>query len=201
MGSAPKLEVLFNLDPEKHPSHSSSIIALQAWDRNFSENSTEASIVILVINHLFSNGISTEDLHSGDKLTEEKLIQALKFAEDHLRENFETTSLPLNKLQIHSRGDTFLPFAGGPDVMAAVYSTIQEDGTMRPIAGDSYIQMVQWTKDGPIIESINAYGASNHEDSAHHTDQMELFTNQKLKPMSLNKEVVYKQAKRIYNPK
>lgn len=201
MGSAPKLEVLFNLDPKKHPSHSSSIIALQAWDRNFSGNSTEASLVILVINHLFSNGISTEDLHSGDKLTEEKLIKALKFAEDHLRENFGTTSLPLNKLQIHSRGDTFLPFAGGPDVMAAVYSTIQEDGTVRPIAGDSYIQMVQWTKDGPIIESINAYGASNHEDSAHHTDQMELFTNQKLKPMSLNKELVYKQAKRIYNPK
>ncbi len=60
---------------------------------------------------------------------------------------------------------------------------------------------MQWTENGPIIESINAYGASNHADSPHHTDQMELFTEQKLKPMTLDKQEVYKQAKSIYHPK
>jgi acyl-homoserine-lactone acylase len=201
MDSAPNLEPLFNLNPEKYTQHKSSIQKLHLWDRNFSESSTEASLVILVINHLFSNGISNEDLRGGNKLTESKLIESLAYAEKHLLKSFGTLKVPLNKLQIHSRGDKFLPFAGGPDVMAAVYSTLNEDGTMRPIAGDSYIQMVQWTDQGPIIESINAYGASNHAESPHHTDQMDLFTNQKFKPMTLDKDVVYKQAKSIYHPK
>ena len=200
MDSAPKLEVLFNLDPEKYPQHAASITALNMWDREFSEVSHEASIVVLVINHLFKNGIDNEDLRAGEKLTESKLIAAINFAENHLITNFMKKEVPLAELQIHSRANTYLPFAGGPDVMAAVYSSIQEDGTVRPIAGDSYIQMVQWTENGPIIESINAYGASNHADSPHHTDQMELFTQQKLKPMTLDKQEVYKQAKSIYHP-
>lgn len=201
MDSAPKLEVLFNLDPEKYPQHASTITDLNMWDREFSESSPEASIVVLVINHLFKNGINNDDLRDGEKLTESKLIAAINFAENHLITNFMKTEVPLAELQIHSRADTYLPFAGGPDVMAAVYSSIQEDGTVRPIAGDSYIQMVQWTENGPIIESINAYGASNHVESPHHTDQMELFTKQKLKPMTLDKQEVYKQAKSIYHPK
>lgn len=201
MDSAPRLEVLFNLDPKQYPHLASSIQLLSAWNRSFDENSMEAPIVILVLNHLFSNGISTPDLYSGSKLTESKLITALEFAEKHLDKHFGSKQVPLQAFQIHSRDQVYLPFAGGPDVMAAVYSRIQKNGTVRPIAGDSYIQMVQWTAEGPIIESINAYGASNVKGNAHHTDQMELFTNQAFKPMSLDKEKVYQAAERIYNPK
>ena len=94
-----------------------------------------------------------------------------------------------------------MAYGGGPDVLAAVGSRMQKDGRLRPIAGDSYIQMVRFTPDGPVLESINAYGASAKPGSPHYTDQMELFTQQKLKPMTLNKEEVLKNAKRVYAPK
>ena len=50
------------------------------------------------------------------------------------------------------------------------------------------------------IETVKCYGASNHPDSPHYTDQMELFVNQQTKPMSLDKAEVLKTAKRVYHP-
>ena len=52
-----------------------------------------------------------------------------------------------------------------------------------------------------IIETIHAYGASNKPDSPHFNDQMEMFTQQKRKSMTLDIEEVRKNAVRIYSPK
>jgi hypothetical protein len=54
--------------------------------------------------------------------------------------------------------------------------------------------------DGPIIETLNTYGASARKNSPHYTDQMEMFTKQQTKPMTLNKAEVYKNAEKIYHP-
>ncbi len=51
-----------------------------------------------------------------------------------------------------------------------------------------------------VIESLNVYGASAKKDSPHYTDQMEMFTRQQTKKMTLNKAEVYKNAKSIYHP-
>jgi acyl-homoserine-lactone acylase len=66
--------------------------------------------------------------------------------------------------------------------------------------GESYIMMVQFGDGLPQIETINVYGASNDPESPHYDEQMELFLAQKLKPMSLDKAEVMKNAKRVYNP-
>ena len=107
----------------------------------------------------------------------------------------------MGQLQRHTRGSVDLPYGGGPDVLAAVASKPHENGRLRAAAGDSYIQLVQYSKDGVVIESINAYGASAKPDSKHYTDQMELFTKQQLKPMTLDKETIFKEAERVYHPK
>jgi acyl-homoserine-lactone acylase len=67
--------------------------------------------------------------------------------------------------------------------------------------GDAFIELVRFTKDGPIIETLNTYGASARKNSPHYTDQMEMFTKQQTKPMTLNKAEVYKNAEKIYHPK
>ncbi len=54
--------------------------------------------------------------------------------------------------------------------------------------------------EGPIIEKVNTYGASNRPDSPHYDDQMEMFLQHKTKRMSLNKKEVYAKAERVYHP-
>ncbi|MGB1318224.1 MAG: penicillin acylase family protein, partial [Flavobacteriales bacterium] len=62
--------------------------------------------------------------------------------------------------------------------------------------------LVDFDENGiPKIETVNAFGASNKPESPHYNDQMELWTQQKTKPMTLNREEVYKEAEKIYNPK
>ena len=201
MRSAPKLEPIFSLDESKFPQIAGSIQLLKSWDRVASEDSEAASIFILALYDILRKIKSRKSLVSGDELTEASLAASVQSAQDHLQENFGKVKVPLGQVQRHSRGDVSLAYGGGPDVLAAVGSRMQNDGRLRPIAGDSYIQMVRFTPDGPVLESINAYGASAKPGSPHYTDQMELFTQQKLKPMTLDKEEVLKNAKRVYAPK
>jgi acyl-homoserine-lactone acylase len=82
-----------------------------------------------------------------------------------------------------------------------MYTKPYTKGRVQSNQGDSYIQLIKFSKTGlPEIETINCYGASNHPDSPHYTDQMELFVNQQTKPMTLDKAEVLKTAKRIYHP-
>lgn len=199
--SAPKLEPIFSLDQSKYPQLAGSIALLKDWDRVTSEDSEAASLFILSLYDILRKIKDRKSLISGDELDEASLAASLQNAQNHLQENFGTVKVPLGQLQRHSRGTVNLAYGGGPDVLAAVGSRMQKNGRLRPTAGDSYIQLVRFTKDGPLLETINAYGASAKPDSPHYTDQMELFTKQKLKPMTLKKEEILKKAKRVYAPK
>jgi acyl-homoserine-lactone acylase len=75
------------------------------------------------------------------------------------------------------------------------------DGKVKVVSGESYIELIRFTDKGPEIESVISYGSSDHPDSKHYDDQMEMYANFKTKKMTLNKDSVYKNAKRIYNPK
>ncbi|NBP06433.1 MAG: acylase, partial [Bacteroidetes bacterium] len=75
-----------------------------------------------------------------------------------------------------------------------------KNGQIKAKQGDAYIALVRFTKEGPEIESINAYGASANPKSPHYTDQMDLFVKQQTKKMTLNKTEVLQQAKRVYHP-
>ena len=61
--------------------------------------------------------------------------------------------------------------------------------------------MVRFTPEGPEIESVISYGSSDHPDSPHYNDQMELYAQFKTKKMTLDRETIYKEAERIYHPK
>ena len=151
--------------------------------------------------------ILTENLQSADRwcwrcqITEADVIRALTTTQDYFLDKYGSLSVRLGDFQRHIRGDKNLPLPGGPDVLAAMYSIEQKDGTFKGVAGESYIELVQFSEEGVQIETVNAYGSSANPDSPHYTDQMELFVKQQLKPMTLDKEEVLKTAKRIYHPK
>ena len=60
---------------------------------------------------------------------------------------------------------------------------------------------VRFAKEGlPKIESLNMYGASARQGNKHFDDQVEGYLQQKTRPMTLDKDAVYKGAERVYHP-
>ena len=75
-----------------------------------------------------------------------------------------------------------------------------KDGKVKVVSGESYIELVRFTEKGPEIESVISYGSSDHTESPHYNDQMEMYSKFKTKKMSLDKDEVYANAERIYHP-
>lgn len=200
MVAVPWLEPIFHLDPAAYPDIQAQIRLLQDWDRIADQESQAAATILLAYYHLESALKSGQSVLELGTLPESQLADALRYARDHFMQHFDQPMVPLGTLQQHRRGEVSIPIGGGPDVLAAVRSELQPDGRLRPVSGDSYIQFVRYGEEGAHIESINAYGASARPGSPHYTDQMAPFTRQQLKPMTLDKEQVLREAVRVYRP-
>lgn len=198
--SARKLEAIFHLDEAAYPQVAESIRLLKSWDRVTRPESEAASIFLLVLRHL-GQKIPWHSLDQGDELTTELLIEALEQAQQHLLTHFGKVAVPLGDMQRHQRGQVDLPIGGGPDVLAAIHTRPIENGRFKARAGDSYISLVRFSSDGVEIESLNAYGSSAKPGSPHYTDQMQPFVQQQLRPMTLEREKIFKEAERIYHPR
>ncbi len=199
--SYPKLENIFHFDPVQNPAIAESIKLLKNWDREADIESEAASIFILAVKYLRRKIKEPYKWRTGDYLNEKVMKEAMIYAQDYMIKYFGKTPVPLGELQRHSRGNVDLPVSGGPDVLAAMSTKKRKDGRIRAKSGDSYIELVRYSDSGVEIETVNAFGASARPDSPHSTDQMELFVNRKLKTMTLDKDEVYKNAKKIYHPK
>ncbi|MEL6674503.1 MAG: penicillin acylase family protein [Bacteroidota bacterium] len=198
---AENLEEIKDLNPLLYPELAEMLNILKAWDHSTDTTSVGASIFVLAMADIFARLGKEDRQHPGNTLTEEEFASALRYAKKHLMKHFGTLEVPLGDLQRHVRGNQSLAVGGGPEILAAMYSTPAKKGIRTSYAGDSYIQLVRFTQDGPIIESVNAFGASARPESPHYTDQMPLFVQQKTKRMELDWEKVKAEASRIYSPK
>ena len=105
---------------------------------------------------------------------------------EHLETHFGRIDPPMSDLLRLRLGDVDLPLDGGSDTLRASTTwTVDEDGRLRLVHGDSFIQWVEWTKGKRVFSrSIQPFGAANgRPDSVHYTDQMQLFVDHKLKPV------------------
>jgi len=191
------IDALFSLEDTDHPDIADVIKNLKQWDKNTDPESMGAATFLLVYRNI------TQYAHKYPRtgtLNEAQSVEILTAVKAEMTRDFGRTNLQLGDIQKLVRGDKELPQGGMPDVLAALHAVPYKNGMLKANQGDAYIELVRFTKDGPQIESINVYGASSRKDSPHYTDQMELSTQQKTKPMTLNKAEVYKNAERIYHP-
>ncbi len=195
------LSELFDLKATEFPMLQKAIEKLQRWDKRANVDNPDAAIFVIFYNYFREKFLKTGENYRR-KLTKEECVEGLTFTNDHLLKNFGTLDVQLGQIQKLVRGTKELPMAGISDVITAMESRPYLNGKYRAVQGESYIELVQFSKTAlPEIETINCYGASNHPDSPHYADQMELFSQQKTKKMSLDKAVVLKEAVRIYSPK
>lgn len=102
----------------------------------------------------------------------------------------------------HIRGDREYLIWGVPEVITQMYTKPYKKGKYKSYLGESFVLFATYGKDGvEKIETINCYGTSNKKYSVHYTDQMELFVNKQLKPITMNKKEILEKAVRIYHPK
>ena len=74
-----------------------------------------------------------------------------------------------------------------------------EDGTEVVYRGDGWIFAVEFGE-VPRAYSVLAYGESSRDDSPHHTDQVQMFADGRLKPVAFTDEQIEAQLIRRYRP-
>lgn len=191
------IDSIFLLKATDYPEVADLITHLQQWDRVTSAESIGAACFLKV----YENINKTRGLYSSTGvLTSGQALKVLLEVKAQMMELYGSTSLKLGDIQKLVRGEKEIPQGGLPDVLATMHSVAYKNGLLKGNQGDAYIELVKFTKNGPEIESINAYGASARKDSPHYTDQMELYSKQQTKKMTLKKDEVYKNAERIYHP-
>jgi acyl-homoserine-lactone acylase len=193
------MNILFNLDTLSYPDISKQINALKKWDKTTGISSEGAAIFAFQY-YFWRDIFRKENRDINTPLSESEAVLGLRQAKSHFLVNFKKEIVTLGEYQKLVRGDRSFPLWGIDDVLTSIKSQPWENGMRKGTHGESYIMMIRFGAGLPKIETINVYGASNKKGKPHYDDQMKLFLQQKLKPMSLDKEEVLDKAKTIYNP-
>ena len=189
---------MFLVDENNYPALANIITTLKKWDHAAVAESKGAAIY----NIAYCLVPQVMEGRKNDKLTIQEAVVVYEKIDEYLKKNFGRTDIVLGDLQKLVRGGESWPQGGMPDVLAAVMSESYKNGTRKMNSGDAYINIVRFPKDGslPHIESINTFGASMHKESPHFADQRAMYQAQVLKPMTLDKNVVLKNAEKVYHP-
>ena len=172
---------------------------IQKWDRKTDIDSQGAGLYGVLYYQLVRN--YRDEIQKNNKIvSKEILLSALADTKAYIINNFGSTEITLGDFQKLVRGDKELPIWGLPDVITAMSSRPYKDGKYKVTQGESYIGLVRFNKNGPILESIISFGNSDNPESDHYTDQMEKYSKFQTKKMTFDKNIIYSEAKEIYNP-
>jgi len=197
---------MYALDEKKYPDIADAIQKLKRWNMSGEVDNKEAALALVTHDYLLKKldapfaflMIAKTDVPEADA------VEAVRYAKKFLLKTHGTIDLPLGDVQRHIRGSVSIPASGLREVSRAADAKLydKKKGIYRVTGGDGYIQMVKFSKySAPEIYSVNAYGASVHEDSPHYTDQMELFQKEQFKQMTFDKTMILARAKKVYHPK
>lgn len=194
---------LNQLTDSKYDSHRAFIDYMLAWDFHGNSDNKHAGAVILTFNHAFNeNGGTYIDLEKGKELTPEQLFKSVKYAQKYLEKRFGTYEITLGQLQELIRGDKSYPLGGLPEALRSTYVTKQKDDRYKIVNGDSFVMYVHFKSNGNhTIETIVPYGASRNKDSEFYTNQMERYSKNETKSVTLDKEQLLEKAIKVYHPK
>ena len=172
---------------------------IKEWDRGGSYDNLGAAQWSLYYKNMLRI-VSDNKLKLTDSIPEKLHVEALKKSKKHLLKYFGKVDILLGDLQRHTRGEVNLPVSGLIDMIAPTYVVSDDNGRFKSVSGESYIMLVKYSKSGIDVETVLPYGNSNNNTSPHYTDQMELYINKKTKEMTLDRDKIYREAVRVYNP-
>jgi acyl-homoserine-lactone acylase len=133
--------------------------------------------------------------------TEAEIIEALQAAKDSFQLHFGKLNVTKGELMRIKRGDKDFPDPGFPDLLASSYSKEYGDGTYVPMYSDSYAHVVAFDSTGPVqMQTLTVFGPSSDPEHPRSTIEMERYSKQQMKIMSLKREDIVKDASKMYHP-
>ena len=197
MQYAYKLDSMFSLNENEYPTLAPLITTFKNWDKRGDATSKGAAVFLLTYEHLKK----TLQGQAPRSITKQEAVETFTYINNYMQTNFGRTDITLGDLQKLVRGDKEWPLGGFPDLLSPQWTEPYANGKLKSIGGDGLIMFVRFAKEGlPKIETINMYGASAKPGHKHFDDQVEMYLQQKTKPMTLDKVIVYKNAERVYHP-
>ncbi|MCB9185880.1 MAG: penicillin acylase family protein [Flavobacteriales bacterium] len=199
-----KFAAMYNLDETKYPDIADAIQKLKKWDRKGNADNMDAALAMVTHDFLRLAADAPFAIYMVRQayLDEQTAVDAIRKAKKLLLKTHGTLDVPLGDVQRLIRGEKSLPAHGLREVPRATDTKLydKKKGIYQVTGGDGYIQVARFGKDGTEVRSINALGASNHPESRHYNDQMEMFTNHQYRPVPLDIELLKAKAEQIYHP-
>ncbi len=149
---------------------------LRTWDLSTDPENTGAAIAIL--SKVQGGRAKKEGAPRSDRM------ESVQQKAHLLQDTFGRIDVPWKQVNKLVRGKVELGLGGGPDILHAVNGK-WEKGRLVGKAGDAYILMVTWDKNGKVhSRSIHQFGSATlDEKSPHYADQAPLFVARQTKPV------------------
>ena len=147
---------------------------IKNWNLRADSLNTSAALSILTL----PNAFKPENL----KYDRDSITIKLRENMSYLKKQYGRIDVPLGRVVRLVRGETSLPLSGGPGTLRAIYSK-KNGKNYKAVAGDCYIQAVEWGPEGQLNAwSIHQYGSSTMDKtSPHFDDQSKYFSKHELK--------------------
>jgi acyl-homoserine-lactone acylase len=200
---AKSVEPLFNLNTSQYPDLKEALEILNSWNRKADINEYAPTLLGLCIKTVFDkHDYDDANFVLGFKVEEDEWVSTLRAVCDTLKANFGTIKVEWGTINRNIRGNKDLPLRGFPDVLSPSYpSRVKDRFAFRAKHGDTYTMFASFGKQGvEQLQALQPIGNSLNPASAHYNDQMELFSRQQMRELSLKKEAVIKKAESIYHP-
>jgi penicillin amidase/acyl-homoserine-lactone acylase len=183
------------IDWSREPEMEEAAKHLAAWDMNMDVHSRHAALGGLTV----LREITEKYTHQPAPSPETAFREAVEWLMVHHR-RIDPEWGEVNRLV---RGDVNLPIAGGADTLRAVYPEgIGDEGELHMTAGDTWIALVEWDRQGnQTARVISPYGSATlDKTSPHYADQAPLFVAEEWRTAHLTPEDVLANATRTYHP-
>ncbi len=168
---------------------------LAAWDFSAPIDSRHAALGVLTVTEAITEKYTGRPAPSPE--------DAFRAAAAHLDEHFGRIDPEWGEVNRLVRGDISLPISGAADTLRAVYPAALDDGpTLRMVAGDTWISLVEWDADGTLrADVIHPFGSATLDaGSRHYADQAPLFAAGQWRPALLERRDIEAVATRVYRP-
>jgi acyl-homoserine-lactone acylase len=203
-GFGESVESVFHLDANKYPDLKDPIEILSSWNRTCEIHEYAPTILGLALYEIFSRrGLDDNYFITGFDVKEDEWVSTLRNVRDTLMKHFGTVKVEWGTLHRSICGDKNLPLRGFADMLSPSYPVpVPGTFTFSPKYADTYVMFAAFGKNGlEQLSALQPLGNSLNPASKHHNDQMELFSRQQLRPLSLKKDEVMKKAESVYHPK
>lgn len=167
------------------------------WDRHTDLENPQAGLAIMTALRLYERDSQIE-AHS-----DEALQTALAWSADLLTTHHGRIDPRWDQVNFLYRGAHRVALAGGPDTLRAANSIIDDHaGLLRMLSGDGLHMLAEWApgSDYPDVFAVHQFGASQDPSSPHYDDQMDMFAQQRLRPVPMREADIRARAIESYRP-